>query len=46
MNPIDPNGKDGYLLTWFSVYNEIDHAGIEIDNYKKQEVKDNNGKPI
>ena len=44
VNTIDPDGNDIYLLTWFSKDGETGHAGIAVDNYKTQEVKDRNGK--
>jgi hypothetical protein len=44
VNVIDPDGNDIYLLIWFSKDGETGHAGIAIDNYKKQNKKDANGK--
>jgi RHS repeat-associated protein len=44
INTIDPDGNDIYLLIWFSKDGETGHAGIAIDNYKTEEVKDRNGK--
>ena len=46
VNRIDPDGQDSYLLIWFSGDNETGHAGIAIDNYKKQQVMDSKGNPI
>jgi hypothetical protein len=46
INAIDQNGRDSYLLTWFSKNGETGHAGIAIDNYKQQQIMDNKGKPV
>lgn len=52
VNTIDPDGNDIYLLTWFSKDGETGHAGIAVDNYRTEEVKDGktkldkNGNPI
>ncbi len=46
MNRIDPDGRDSYLLIWFSKDNETGHAGIAVDNYKLQKVMDSKGKPV
>ena len=46
VNVIDPDGKDSYLLIWFSGNNETGHAGIAIDNYKQQEVRDKKGNVV
>ncbi|MDU1893108.1 MAG: RHS repeat-associated core domain-containing protein, partial [Dysgonomonas sp.] len=43
INSIDPTGKDSYLLIWFSSDGETGHAGVAIDNYKRQEVRDSKG---
>lgn len=45
-NVIDPDGRDSYLLIWFSKDNETGHAGIAIDNYKRQEARDRKGNII
>jgi len=45
-NPIslaDWNGKDSYLLVWFSKENETGHAGIAVDNYIKKQTIDSKG---
>ena len=46
INALDPDGRDSYLLIWFSNNNETGHAGIAIDNYKQQQITDNKGNPI
>ena len=46
INAIDPDGRDSYLLTWFSKDGETGHAGIAVDNYKRQEIKDSKGNPV
>jgi RHS repeat-associated protein len=46
INFIDPDGRDSYLLIWFSGDNETGHAGIAVDNYKQQQTMDNQGKPV
>ncbi|MFC4676660.1 RHS repeat-associated core domain-containing protein, partial [Dysgonomonas termitidis] len=46
INAVDPNGKDSYLLIWFSADGETGHAGIAIDNYKRQEIRDNKGNVV
>ena len=46
VNAIDPDGRDSYLLVWFSKDKETGHAGIAVDNYKKQQIMDNNGNPV
>lgn len=46
VNAIDPDGKDSYLLIWFSGNNETGHAGIAVDNYKQQEVRDRRGNVV
>lgn len=45
VNAIDPDGRDSYLLVWFSKDNETGHAGIAVDNYKQQQIMDSKGKP-
>lgn len=45
VNRIDPDGRDSYLLIWFSKNKEIGHAGIAVDNYKQQQIMDSKGKP-
>ncbi len=42
----DWNGKDSYLLVWFSKDEETGHAGIAVDNYTEQQALDFNGKPV
>ena len=39
---IDPDGKDVYLVIWFSKKDETGHAAIAVDNYKEiqREIKD------
>lgn len=34
------------MLTWFSKDGETGHAGIAIDNYKKEFIKDKNGNAV
>lgn len=46
INAIDPDGRDSYLLIWFSKEGETGHAGIAVDNYKQQQIMDNKGKPV
>lgn len=46
VNRVDPDGRDSYLLAWFSKDGETGHAGIAIDNYKRQEMKDSKGNVI
>jgi hypothetical protein len=46
VNRIDPDGRDSYLLTWFSQDGETGHAGIAVDNYKQQQIMDSKGKPV
>ncbi|SUB77359.1 RHS repeat-associated core domain [Porphyromonas macacae] len=46
VNMIDSDGRDSYLLVWFSKNNETGHAGIAVDNYKQQQIMDSKGKPI
>jgi len=46
INRIDPDGRDSYLLIWFSGNNETGHAGIAVDNYKQQQIMDSRGKPV
>jgi RHS repeat-associated protein len=49
INVIDPDGNDIYILIWFSTDKnggETGHAGIAIDNYKTQNVKDANGNDV
>jgi RHS repeat-associated protein len=46
VNTIDPDGRDGYLLIWFSKENETGHAGIAIDNYKQQQIMNSKGMPV
>ena len=36
---MDPNGKDIYIVIWFSKDDETGHAGIAVDNYKWVETK-------
>ncbi|MEW4925438.1 hypothetical protein [Algibacter sp. 2305UL17-15] len=36
---IDPDGKDVYLIIWFTKSGDIGHVGIAVDNYKKVEEK-------
>jgi RHS repeat-associated protein len=46
INAIDPDGRDSYLLIWFSGNQETGHAGIAVDNYKQQQIMDSKGKPV
>ncbi|MDL2320543.1 hypothetical protein LJC45_05370 [Alistipes sp. OttesenSCG-928-B03] len=46
INAIDPDGKDSYLLIWFSKDGETGHAGIAVDNYKRQQVFDEEGNAV
>jgi RHS repeat-associated protein len=46
VNAIDPDGRDSYLLIWFSGEDETGHAGIAVDNYKRQQIMDSKGKPV
>jgi RHS repeat-associated protein len=46
VNAIDPDGRDSYLLVWFSGENETGHAGIAVDNYQQQQIMDSKGKPV
>ena len=46
VNAIDPDGRDSYLLTWFSKDGQTGHAGIAIDNYKQQQIKDSKGNVV
>lgn len=41
---VDPDGRNAYLVVWFSENGECGHAGVAIDNYK--EIVDKDGKPI
>ena len=45
-NPIrfvDPDGTDVYLFIWASYDGRVGHAGIAVDNYRTEKVKDRNG---
>ena len=46
MRYIDPNGEDVYLIIWASQDGRIGHAGLAVDNYKTEEVKDKNGNTV
>ena len=46
VNAVDPDGRDSYLLVWFSKDGETGHSGIAIDNYKRQEIKDSKGNAV
>jgi hypothetical protein len=43
INVIDPDGKDVYLVVWFSKDGETGHAGIAVDNYKMVEQRSESG---
>ncbi len=46
MKYIDPQGEDVYLITWASHDGNIGHAGIAIDNYKTEIIKDKKGNVV
>ncbi|MFQ9317641.1 DUF6443 domain-containing protein [Dysgonomonas mossii] len=46
VNAIDPDGRDSYLLIWFSNDGETGHAGIAMDNYVTQAIKDKDGNVV
>jgi hypothetical protein len=43
---IDPDGQDVYLVTWASADGNIGHAGVAVDNYKTEVVRDKNGNAV
>jgi hypothetical protein len=40
---IDPKGEDVYLMIWGTHDGNIGHAGIAVDNYRTEEIKDRKG---
>jgi RHS repeat-associated protein len=43
---VDLDGNDVYLFIWYTSDRKIGHAGIAFDNYRTEEVKDENGNTV